>query len=366
MGTEFVYAQPVKVCYGAGMFERIGEVLRSLGCSRCMLVSDRFLADKAQQMVRDVPELCASFSDIEENPQLRGAEEVVKLIRAHKADAVIGIGGGSTMDTAKFAAATALGDAELVEYYLGEKPFPGDRLPVIAVPTTAGTGSEVTQVSVMSHGAMKKTINNPVFMPRIAVVDPMLTVTVPPRTTMNTGIDAMAHALEGYWSRSHNPISDQMAVESVRLVLENLENAYRDGSDLKARENMSLGALFGGLAFALPKTAGSHACSYPLSEDYHLPHGEAVAFTLDSFVRINADERLNELCRRVGLRDADELAGRIAALKELGNLRRRLGDLGENVDVAKLAHDSAVHPLMANNPVPMDEAKLREMFEKLR
>ena len=234
------------------------------------------------------------------------------------------------------------------------------------MPTTAGTGSEVTQVSVMSHDKEKKTINNPVFMPKIAIVDPMLTATVPPRTTMNTGIDAMAHALEGYWSRNHNPISDLMAVESVRLVLENLEAAYKDGGNMEARGNMSLGALIGGLAFALPKTAGSHACSYPLSEDYHLPHGEAVAFTLDSFVRINAGERLNELCRRVGLRDANELADRIAALKELGGLRRKLGDLGENVDVEKLAHDSAVHPLMGNNPVPMDEAKLREMFENLR
>jgi len=149
-------------------------------------------------------------------------------------------------------------------------------------------------------------------------------------------------------------------------VLENLETAYKDGKNVEARGKMSLGALIGGLAFALPKTAGSHACSYPLSEDYHLPHGEAVAFTLDSFVRINADERLNELCRRVGLRDASELADRIAALKALGGLRRTLGDLGENVDVDKLAHDSAVHPLMGNNPVPMDEAKLKAMFEALR
>jgi len=366
MVSEFVYAQPVKIYYGAGEFEKVGEILREIGCARCMLVSDRFLADKAQQMVRDIPELCASFSDIEENPQLRGAEGVVELIRKHNADAVIGIGGGSTMDTAKFAAATALGGAPLVDYYDGRLPFPEKRLPVIAVPTTAGTGSEVTQVSVMSHDKEKKTINNPVFMPKIAIVDPMLTATVPPRTTMNTGIDAMAHALEGYWSRNHNPISDLMAVESVRLVLENLEAAYKDGGNMEARGNMSLGALIGGLAFALPKTAGSHACSYPLSEDYHLPHGEAVAFTLDSFVRINADARLNELCRRVGLRDANELADRIAALKELGGLRRKLGDLGENVDVDKLAHDSAVHPLMGNNPVPMDEAKLREMFENLR
>ena len=133
---------------------------------------------------------------------------------------------------------------------------------------------------------------------------------------------------------------------------------------MEARANMAYASLLGGLSFALPKTAGCHACSYPLSEDYHLPHGEACAFTLDSFVRINADERLELLCRRVGLSGTEELAEKIAALKKLAGLRSRPSDLGE-VDLDKLAHDCAVHGLMANNPVPMDEKALRAMFEKL-
>ena len=222
----------------------------------------------------------------------------------------------------------------------------------------------MTQVSVISHETEKKTINNPVFMPKVAIVDPVLSSTVPPRTTMNTGLDAMAHALEGYWSKNHQPISDLMAVEAVRTILENLETAYTDGSNMEARANMAYASLLGGLSFALPKTAGCHACSYPLSEDYHLPHGEACAFTLDSFVRINADERLELLCRRVGLSGTEELAQRIAALKKLAGLRSTLRDLGE-VDLDKLAHDCAVHGLMDNNPVHMDEKALREMFEKL-
>ena len=123
-------------------------------------------------------------------------------------------------------------------------------------------------------------------------------------------------------------------------------------------------ALLGGLSFALPKTAACHACSYPLSEDCHLPHGEACAFTLDSFVRVNADGRLEELCRRIGLSGTEELAERIRALKELGGLRRRLSELGE-VDLDKLCRDCAAHPLMGNNPVPMDEAALRELFDAL-
>jgi alcohol dehydrogenase len=155
-----------------------------------------------------------------------------------------------------------------------------------------------------------------------------------------------------------------MAIEAVRVILANLETAYRDGANLEARSAMAYGALLGGLSFALPKTAACHACSYPLSEDYHLPHGEACAFTLDSFVRLNADERLELLARRVGLKDTAELAERIRALKALAGLRSRLSELGE-VDLDKLCHDCAVHPLMNNNPVAMDEATLRAMFEAL-
>ena len=365
MGLEFLYRQPVMIRFGWGKIAELGDMLREQGADRCLVVCDRFLQDRVEALRDTLPEIAAVFSDVEENPQLSGVEGAVALIRENKVNAVVGMGGGSTMDTAKFAAAIALGDGEAIEYFRGIRPFPAERLPMIAVPTTAGTGSEVTQVSVISCGREKKTINNPVFMPKAALIDPALTETVPPRTTMNTGLDALAHALEGYWSKNHLPISDLMAVEAVRLVLNNLEAAYRDGHDRTARENMALAALLGGLSFALPKTAGSHACSYPLSEDYHLPHGEACAFTLDSFVLINADERLKELCRRVGLSGTGELAERIRALKELGGLRIKLSDLGE-VDLDKLCHDCAVHPLMGNNPVKMDEAALRRMFEGLR
>ena len=363
--TDFVYAQPVKIFFGAGRFRALGDILTQLGAERCVIACGRHFAPTARAMCEQDARICAVFGEVEQNPQLSGVAETARLARECKADTVIGIGGGSSLDTAKFAAAIALGDADALAYYRGEKPFPAKRLRIVAVPTTAGTGSEVTQVSVVSHDREKKTINNPVFMPTAAIVDPELSASVPPRTTMNTGLDALAHALEGYWSRNHQPISDLMAIEAVRVILANLETAYRDGANLEARSAMAYGALLGGLSFALPKTAACHACSYPLSEDYHLPHGEACAFTLDSFVRLNADERLEALCRAVGLRGTEELAQRIAALKELGGLRRRLSELGE-VDVEKLARDCAAHPLMNNNPVPMDEASLRAMFEALR
>ena len=364
MASEFVYVQPVKIYFGEGQFARLGEILDELQLRRCVIACGRHFAPEAEALMEKLDAICAVFGEVEANPQLSGIAETARLAREQDADAVIGIGGGSSLDTAKFAAAIARGEGSAEDYYRGTRPFPAERMSMIAVPTTAGTGSEVTQVSVVSHGKEKKTINNPVFMPRVAIVDPLLSASVPPRTTMNTGLDAMAHALEGYWSRNHQPISDLMAIEAVRIILANLETAYRDGGNREARSNMAYAALLGGLSFALPKTAASHACSYPLSEDYHLPHGEACAFTLDSLVRINADERLEYLCRAVGLKDTEELAARIRALKELGGLRCRLSELGE-VDLDKLCRDCAAHPLMNNNPVRLDEAKLREMFEAL-
>lgn len=364
MLSEFIYSQPVKIYFGQGQFKALAAVLADLKLERCVLVCGPHFAARAAALQAECGAICAVYSAVQPNPQLSGIEEAVRLAREHKADCLIGIGGGSALDTAKFAAAAALGEGAALDYYNG-LPFPENRLAIIAVPTTAGTGSEVTQVSVVSHGNEKKTINNPAFMPLAAIVDPELSATVPPRTTMNTGLDAMAHALEGYWSCNHQPITDLMAIEAVRIILENLESAYRDGANIEARSAMAYAALLGGLSFALPKTAASHACSYPLAADYHLPHGEACAFTLDSLVRINADERLEYLCRRAGLESTAALAARIAELKAMAGLRSKLSEL-ENLDLDKLVKDCVAHPLMGNNPVKMDYAATYAMFDALR
>ena len=360
---NFTFSQPTRLYFGAGRLGELSDILRELGISRAILVCDPFLRAKAEELTNACPEIRGIYSEIEPNPQLRGAAEAAKLARKTEAEAIIGMGGGSTLDTAKFASAAACSELTPEECY--EKViFPERHLRVIAIPTTAGTGSEVTQVSVMSRDAEKKTMNNPVFMPVAAIVDPKLMLTVPPRTTMMTGLDALSHAIEGFWSVNHQPIPDLYAEEAIRLILKYLERSFRDGSDLEARSAMAFAATLGGLAFALPKTAGCHACSYPLSQDYHLPHGEACAFTLDSFVRINTSPRMEEMLRRTGVSGSEELIERIRAFKAMVGLRSKLSDLGE-VDLDKLAADCAAHALMRNNPVKMTAGDLRAMFEAL-
>ena len=153
MRNDFFYAQPVKIWFGEGCFARLEEILRELSLERCVLVCGRHFAPEAKKLLQQIPAICAVFSEVEPNPQLSGAAQAARLARMHKAQAVIGIGGGSAMDTAKFAAAIAPGEASAEAYWSGEVPLPADPLAILCVPTTAGTGSEVTQVSVISHGS---------------------------------------------------------------------------------------------------------------------------------------------------------------------------------------------------------------------
>ena len=152
MANNFVYSQPVKIFFGEGKFASLGDILAELGLHRCVIACGRHFAPQAEKVREENSSIVGVFGGVEQNPQLSGIIETVKICREQKADAVIGIGGGSSLDTAKFAAAISLGDGEAEEYYRGTRPFPDKRLAIIAVPTTAGTGSEVTQVSVVSHG----------------------------------------------------------------------------------------------------------------------------------------------------------------------------------------------------------------------
>lgn len=363
MINDFIYEQPVKIFFGKGFLSKLDEVLEEIGAQSCVLVTSRFFTEKAHGLLQKSNKIKAVYSGVVPNPLLSGAEEVVKLIKENSADTVIALGGGSSIDTAKFAAACSSSEKTPHELYL-KQDFPKKVAKIVAIPTTSGTGSEVTKVSVISHENEKKSIHNPAFMPTAAIVDPLLTMSVPAKTTMITGIDAFTHAIEAYWSVNHQPITDGFAIQSIKLIIDNLEKAYTDSSE-EAKTNMAYASLLAGLAFALPKTAACHACSFPISANYHLPHGEACALTLDSLMILNNSQRLEELSRQVGAESTEKLADYIKHLKKISNLCTNLSQLG-NVDIDMLARESAKHPLMANNPVKLTEDNLRKMFEKLK
>lgn len=371
MKESFVWNDKIKIVFGQGVAEDIPALVVKAGYKRGILVCDRLFEQNgtAQKMLKNTPSLSAVFCGVTANPKLEDAQKAAELAKCNHADYIVALGGGSALDLAKFAASLACAEGSAIEYFRAQKTFEKQHLAVIAMPTTSGTGSEVTGVSVMSDGASgdKAPLVHDNFFVAIAVVDPLLTESVPPFVTAATGLDAMAHALEAYWCKAHNEQSDKYAVSALNRLFANIEKAYANGHDLQAREQMSRGSLEAGLAFSPTRTAAVHACSYPLSEDYHLCHGEACAFTLDSFVRYNGEaeqERMNALASALGFANYDAMADEIARIKQATGMKTTLEQVGIT-DVRGLAERCVVHGLMNNNPIKPSVEELEEMFGKL-
>lgn len=212
-------------------------------------------------------------------------------------------------------------------------------------------------------------INSDSFYPAVALIDPELTVSMPPKVTASTGIDVLCHALEGFWSRGHQPVCDALALHACELVFRWLPVACADGTNREAREKMAEASVIAGLAFTLPKTTGSHACSFPLTNLYHIPHGEACGLTLDYFARINADcvgGRVQEFARKLGFGSAQAMADAIHQLKVTTGLRCDLKDLAlTDAQVEELVRISH-HPNLRNNPVEITDEILYDMYNSFR
>lgn len=368
----FCCSQPVNIVFGAGKIRTLQELAEKNGYKRGVLVCDKLFASNgvAEKIVSFTPSICATFSDVTPNPTLDEAKAAAQLFKEINADFVVALGGGSSIDLAKFASVFTFEDGDIRDFFYRKRKFSGKRLPLIAVPTTAGTGSEVTCVAVMNDdtNGVKSPLSDVNLFANTALVDPELTLSVPPFVTAVTGLDAMAHALEAYWCKAHNPLSDDFALGALKLIFGSLENAYNCGSDIAARESMSLGALSAGLAFASTRTAAVHACSYPLSTDFHLCHGEACAFTLDSFIKVNAaaePKRMAALSTALGFETAEQMAEEVVRLKKVAELKTTLSEVGIT-DTAVLAKECLEHPLWNNNPVRLNENELKELFDSLK
>lgn len=368
------YLQPVKIHFGKGRVKEIKEIARELGCERGLLVAGPFFfkSGLAEKVIKESEGMIvASFGDVSPNPDVVEVDACAEVIRQKNIGFVVALGGGSPMDCAKAAASVALTSDSIRKYHGTGVAMPEKHLPLIAVPTTAGTGSEVTCVAVLSDHELGK--KGPIvsngFYPSIAMIDPELTYTLPPRITASTGIDVLCHALEGFWSKGHQPVCDALALHACEIVFKYLRRAYKDPQDKEARAKMAEASVIAGLAFTLPKTTSSHACSFPLTNLYHIPHGEACGLTLDCFARINAEVengRVHEFARKLGFADTYALADAIHELKVDLGLRLDLKDFNlTDEQVAELVKTSH-HPNMLNNPVEITDEILNEMYQSMR
>jgi alcohol dehydrogenase len=335
---SWTLSTPVALHFGEGLFQRLGEIATG---QRIMLVTSagftrRGLTARVSDLLGD--RLIGVLDQVESNPGLVELDAEVVVLRAQRPDQLIAIGGGSVLDTAKVLTAIigAPDGWTLACYFAGEKPLRDwPRPSLVAIPTTAGTGSEVTPfATVWDKVASKKlSLAGPALLPTLALLDPELTLDLPEDVSVSTGLDAISQAIESIWSRKSNAVTEAWALQALRLALPTLARIVADPRDIKARRAMMEASLLAGLAISHTRTALAHSMSYPLTAHHGLPHGLACSFTLPAILEFNASAKdFLPAAQALGYASVAALqAGLVDLLRGLdiaGRLRRWVPDLG--------------------------------------
>ena len=365
---QFDFHSTRSILVERGGAANLAKIIQARGGKSVLIVTDpgvlsAGLLSQSQQGFKDLGIALDVFSQVQADPPISVIENAVNAAQQRRADYIVGFGGGSSMDVAKLVALLATGKEKLSEVY-GVGVAKGPRLPLILVPTTAGTGSEVTTISIVTvSDSEKKGVVSPQLLPDLALLDAQLTLGLPSHVTAATGIDAMVHAIEAFTTkRLKNPISDCLAKEALRLLASNLHRAVRSGNDIEARENMLLGACLAGMAFTNAPVAGVHALAYPIGARFHVPHGLSNALMLGPVMRFNL-EQAHFMYAELGqiiqpgllgstLDQATQLADYLGSLATELGLPGRLTDVGitEN-DINQLAADAMLQTrLLMNSP----------------
>ncbi|MBY4575462.1 alcohol dehydrogenase [Gordonia paraffinivorans] len=371
---------------GGGAVGDIGEVVAGLGLSRPLVVTDSFLVSTgaAEQMIKNLTAAGLSprlFDGTVPDPTTDSLDAGLATIAAHDADSVIGFGGGSPMDTAKALGILGRQGGQMRDYK-APRSTDGPALPVIAVPTTAGSGSEATQFTVITDSSSDEKMLCPglAFLPIAAVIDFELTVSMPPRLTADTGIDALTHAIEAYVSKKANPFADSLALAAIGTIGKTLRRAYADGSDTDARAQMMLAATQAGIAFSNSSVALVHGMSRPIGAHFHVAHGLSNAMLFPAVTAFSvraAESRYADCARALGVATAthtDAVAADqlVAALQEL--CRDLKVPTPKDYGIDKSRWDELI-PLMAeqalasgspnNNPIVPTDAQIRDLYAQI-
>lgn len=374
--NDFSFDTAPRIVCRQGASNLLGELLRAMGVSHAFVVTDTYLLSSgllkpAQEGLAAAGLRCTVFSEVQADPPEACVLAAVEVARAAGADGVVGLGGGSSLDTAKLVALLLRSPARLDDIY-GVDKVTGARLPLIQVPTTAGTGSEVTPIAILTTpSAEKKGVVSRVLLPDVALLDSNLTLGMPARLTAMTGIDAMVHAIEAYTSEiKKNPVSDALALRALKLLVDHIEVVLAQPAHADARQAMLLGSLLAGMAFANAPVGAVHALAYPLGGRFHVPHGLSNALMLAPVLHFNlshASDHYAELAQAIGLKANDTVALAQAFVDHIAGLVARmpfeqsLPDVGvTTADIEGLAQDAMnVQRLLVNNPreVTLDDAR---------
>jgi alcohol dehydrogenase class IV len=374
--TPFLFNTTKGLVFRAGAAADLAAVAGGLLGPRVLVVTDPGLrrlglAEPAIASLAAVGVAVSVFDAVEADPSQATLLAAVEVGRAAGATGVLGFGGGSSLDVAKLAA-LLIGSGEALDAAWGVGNARGPRLPLVLVPTTAGTGSEVTPVAIITVGEEEKRgVSSPILLPDLAILDAELTLGLPAQITAATGVDAMVHAIEAYASTSanNNPLSKMLAREALRLLGANIEAAVAEGGNLDARAAMLLGAMLAGQAFANSPVAAVHALAYPIGGTFHVPHGLSNALVLPHVLRFNAPaagaiyaeiaaDAFPELTEIGTQARCDAFIDALERLAERLQMPRRLRDVGiPEAALAKMAADAMKQQrLLVNNPRPVTES----------
>lgn len=384
MAVGRVFKVPPIIHFGQGVASLTGKEAARLGARHVLLITDSFLAssgliDPVLQSLAENKIAVSLYDQVNTEPTLEHVDACLHLYETNSADLVIGLGGGSPIDVAK-AISALVGNPGELKNYMGIGKLKKNGPPIIAIPTTAGTGSEATCTTIITDAEnnVKMLIISDTLMPQVAIVDPLLTMSMPKGITAATGLDALTHAIEAYVSRKAQPMSDIFALSAVSLLAKYLPKAWTTPDDVEARTNTLLGALQAGIAFSNASVALVHGMSRPIGAIFHVPHGVSNAALLGVVTRFSlpgASQRYAEIALAMGLSDqgsheATSLAGAerieelirfmgIPGLAELGVSKELL-----DANVSKMADDAMASGSPDNNPKIASKDEIIDLYYK--
>ncbi|WP_223588160.1 iron-containing alcohol dehydrogenase [Neobacillus bataviensis] len=340
---------------------------------KILVITDPFLFDigltiKVVDPLEEAGFVTEIYTDVVPEPPLAIGEKLVAYTRDHQFDMVIGVGGGSALDLTKLAGVLASHEGKVEDYLnlTGTKKITKKGLPKILIPTTSGTGSEVTNISVLSLETTKDVVTHDYLLADVAIVDPALTISLPPKVTAATGVDALTHAVEAYISKNASVVSDALALQAIRLISNSIRTAVSNGQDKQARTDMSYGSYLAGLAFFNAGVAGVHALAYPLGGQFHIAHGDSNAVLLPyvfGYIRQSCEKRMKDIYDAMGFSSAN-LSQEEASYRCVAELKRLVEDVnipsslkGFNIaeDALKSLTNDAVEQkrILARSPMPL-------------
>ena len=373
-----------RVVAGPGSIESIAELVADFGATRALIISDKGVAragliDRPKALLEAAGVTVSVIDDTPPEPEAGQVEAIFETARKYACEVVIGIGGGSAMDVAKIVAVLLNNDVSLRDL-LNKAPIAKRGLPTLMVPTTAGTGSETTPNSIVlvPEDELKVGIVSPKLMPDCVILDPKMTIGLPPAITASTGMDALTHAIECYMSKKGNPFSELFALKAVTLISRSIRRAFTTGTDLDARHDMLLGAMYGGMCIATSSTTAVHALAYPLGGKYRIAHGISNAILLPYVMRFNSvgnEGKFRDVAVAMGLEvsELNDAQAAEAMIDSLFALNRDLeipSDLKRwnitGADLETLVEGAAkVTRLLDNNPRPMSKDDIRAIYTQL-